>query len=205
VVAKHDTGCQERGRILVLMKLQFDSRAYGKEVAGILAIDQDGQRLIPLVSAACSSQQARSLLKQQKAQDLFSRGRAAEAALGGLFLYFSCGQDGHEIVQNVESAEGSFWHAIVHRQEPDAGNSAYWFRQTGPHPVFEKLAGAAEEIAGQYPGAKIRRGPAWDPFWFIEFCEKARLQPGSAAENAALEIQRAEWQLLFDYCARVQT
>jgi hypothetical protein len=32
-------------------------------------------------------------------------------------------------------------------------------------------------------------------------CERARQQPGSDAERKAIETQRAEWQLLFDYCA----
>jgi len=185
------------------MKLQFDPKAYGEEVAAILARDLDGERLIPLVSGVCSSEEARSILKKQKAADLFGLGRAPGAALGGLFLYFSCGEDCHEIVQNLVTVDGSFWHAILHRQEPDAGNSAYWFRRTGPHPVFPDLAGAAAEIAAKYPAAKVRGGAKWDPFWFIEFCEQARA--GTVVETAALEIQRAEWQLLFDYCARSQT
>ena len=41
----------------------------------------------------------------------------------------------------------------------------------------------------------------WDPFAFLSFCDRARHQPGSNQEKAALEIQRAEWQILFDYCA----
>jgi hypothetical protein len=171
-------------------------------VAEILALDQDGQRLIPLVSGRCSSQEARSLLKKQKPTDLFSHARAPEAALGGLFLYFSCFEECHELVQDVDSSEGSFWHAILHRQEPDAGNAAYWFRQTGTHPIFPILAQAAEEIVAKYPEVEIRSAAKWDPFSFIEFSEEARHRPGSTGEQAALEIQRAEWQLLFDYCAR---
>jgi hypothetical protein len=171
-------------------------------VAEILALDKDGQRLIPLVSDRCSSEEARSLLKKQKPADLFSRASAPEAALGGLFLYFSCFEECHQIVQEENSPEGSFWHAILHRQEPDAGNSAYWFRQTGTHPVFSKLAQAAKEIVVKYPEVEFRPGAEWDPFSFIEFSEQARRQPKSSSEAAALEIQRAEWQLLFDYCAR---
>ena len=171
-------------------------------MAEILALDQDGQRLIPLVSGRCSSQEARSLLKKQKPTDLFSHARAPEAALGGLFLYFSCFEECHELVQDVDSSEGSFWHAILHRQEPDAGNAAYWFRHTGTHPIFPSLAQAAEEIVAKYSEVEFRSGAKWDPFSFIEFSEKARHRPASTSETAALEIQRAEWQLLFDYCAR---
>jgi hypothetical protein len=182
--------------------LPFDSNAYGAGVASILTLDQDGQRLIPLISGVCASEAARSRLKTQKPSDLFSRSRSPKAALGGLFLYFSCAHECHELVQDMNSSEGDFWHAILHRQEPDAANATYWFRQTGAHPVFPELAQAAEEIATKYSAAKFRSGAKWDPFFFVEFCGRAQAEPGSPTEAAALEIQRAEWQLLFDYCAR---
>lgn len=171
-------------------------------MARILALDQDGERLIPLVSGVCSSQEARSRLKKQTAMDLFADARAPQAALGGLWLYFSCFDECHEIVQNVHSREGSFWHAILHREEPDSGNAGYWFHQTGTHPVFPDLLTAAQEVAARYPSAGFRPGDRWDPLSFVAFCEQAHQYPGSPSESAALEIQRAEWQLLFDYCAR---
>jgi len=182
--------------------LPFDSKAYGSAVAQILALDQDGQRLIPLVSGVCSSEEARSRLKKQKATDLFPHSYAPEAALGGLWLYFSCFDESHEIVQNVHSHEGSFWHAILHRQEPDSGNAAYWFRRVGAHKIFRDLFHAADEVVARYPEAEFRPGGKWDPFSFVMFCERARQQPDSPSQRAALEIQRAEWQLLFDHCAR---
>jgi hypothetical protein len=182
--------------------LPFDSKAYGADVAAILTLDQDGQRLIPLVSGACASEEARSLLRKQKPSDLFLHSRSPKGAQGGLFLYFSCAEECHQLVQNLNSSEGDFWHGIVHRQEPDAANAAYWFRQTKTHPVFPALARAAEEIASKYPAANFRSGAQWDPFFFIEFSERARGEPGTPVEAAALEIQRVEWQILFDYCAR---
>jgi hypothetical protein len=171
-------------------------------VAQILALDQDGNRLMPLVSGGCSSKEAHALLAEQKARDLFPDARTSEAALAGLWVYFSCFDEGHDAAQNIASPEGSFWHAILHRQEPDPGNAAYWFRQVGSHPVFERLADAAARIATNYPEAGFRTSARWDPFAFVDFCERARRIPGTDAERAALEIQRAEWQLLFDHCAR---
>jgi hypothetical protein len=187
--------------------LPFDCKKYGRRVAEILAFDQDGDRLIPLVSiprisGGCSSKEARALLSKQKALDLFPAVQAPEAALAGLWLYFSAAHECHQIVQDLASPEGSFWHGIVHRQEPDAGNASYWFRRVGSHPVFRELHCEAQDIAARYPKAGFKPAAKWDPFAFIEVCEQARLQPGSEAEAAALEIQRAEWQLLFDYCAR---
>jgi hypothetical protein len=157
---------------------------------------------MPLVSGVCSPDAASSRLENQKAVDLFSHSQSPEAALGGLWLYFSCMEQCHGIVQDLHSADAAFWHAILHRQEPDSGNAAYWFRRAGQHPVFPELQRAADEILERYPGAEFRTGGKWDPFSFVMFCERARQQPGSESERAALEIQRAEWQLLFDFCAR---
>ena len=171
-------------------------------MADLLTLDQDGNRLIPLVSGVCSCEEARSRLKKQKASDLFPHAASPDAALGGLWLYFSCFDECHHIVQDIDSAEASFWHAILHRQEPDSGNSAYWFRRVGKHSLFRDLAVAAEDVVSRYPEAEFRPGGKWDPFSFILFCERARQQPKSPSEMAAMEIQRAEWQLLFDHCAR---
>jgi len=156
---------------------------------------------MPLVSGGGSSK-AGAVLSGETASGLFPSARAPEAALAGLWLYFSGFEDCHRIVQELATPEGSFWHAIVHRQEPDAANSAYWFRALGPHPVFPELRRQASEIARLHPDSHFDPDEDWYQLRFIEFCEMARQQPGSAAERMALEIQRAEWQLLFDYCAR---
>ncbi len=168
--------------------MAFDAQAYGPDVAAILAIDGNGERLMPLAPAGCSSDQARVTLLARKATDLFPHARFPEAALSGLFLYFSCLDEAHKIAQDISGAEGSYWHGIMHRQEPDPANAAYWFRKVGSHPVSERL----READTRYPG----------PMEFIDMCEKARHMPHSAAERTALEIQRLEWQLLFDWCAR---
>jgi hypothetical protein len=80
-------------------------------------------------------------------------------------------------------------------------NLALLFRQAGQHPILSELAHEAAKILRRIPEAEFRTGH-WDPFAFIAFCDRARSQPGSAQELAAMEIQRAEWQLLFDYSAR---
>lgn len=182
--------------------MPFDAKAYGTQLADILALDQSGQRLIPLVSGVCSLELARGRLKKLEAADLFPTAYLPREALGGLWLYFSCFNECHEIVQDLNSPEASFWHAILHRQEPDSANSAYWFRSVGTHPVFPGLRAAAKRIVDRYPNSGFRVAAKWDPVSFVNFCEKARQAPGSPSECAALEIQRAEWQLLFDYCAR---
>ena len=174
--------------------MPFDPHAYGDEVAAILALDGNGERLMPLASGRCSSDRALELLKQTSASRLFALSRAPEAALAGLYMYFSCLDEAHTLAQDISAAEGSFWHGIMHRQEPDAGNAGYWFRRVGAHPIFPALRDRAAASGVDF-------GPRWDPLAFIDLCERARAAPGSEEERRALEVQRAEWQLLFDYCA----
>ena len=121
----------------------------------------------------------------------------SESVRAGLYLYCSCWDEAHATADAVEDPDGYFWHAIVHRQEPDPGNSAYWFRKTGDHPIFPKLAEEAA-VCGYQTG---RIDETWDPFRFIEFCDSGAAT-GSARENLAMKVQLAEWQLLFDHCMR---
>jgi hypothetical protein len=179
--------------------MAFNPAAYGPEVAAILALDGDGERLMPLARGTSSSEAAYRRLRSSDARTLFPAARAPEAALAGLYLYFSCLDDSHEISQGIDTPEGSLWHGILHRQEPDPGNSAYWFRRAGTHAIFPALAAEAAEIGKRY---HVKAPDPWDPVAFIDLCERAARQPGSDLERAALEMQRAEWQLLFDYCAR---
>lgn len=157
---------------------------------------------MPLVADRCSSVEAHRRLSDADAAKLFPQSWSPEGALAGLWLYFSCFEESHLVAQELDTAEGSYWHGILHRQEPDSGNAAYWFRKAGAHPISDPLFEAAEEVVARHPEAEFRPGARWDHYAFVMFCERARQQPGSASEQAALEIQRAEWQLLFDYCAR---
>ena len=179
----------------------FDATRYAPAVARLLALDGNGSRLMPLTCGGTCPPEARRALQSANAGELFPDAKDATAAMAGLWLYFSCFEEAHELVSKSESRECELWHAILHRQEPDSGNAAYWFRKVGSHPAYSNISHAAVRILEKFPRAEFRTGK-WDPFAFIAFCERARSQPGSAQEQAALEIQRAEWQIIFDYCAR---
>ncbi len=182
--------------------MKFDPQAYGPQVAAILAFDGNGEHLMPLAAGRCSSSEAFAKLQTVAAGDLFPHSRAPAAALSGLYLYFSCLDQSHEISQSIESVDGAFWHGILHRQEPDPDNARYWFRRVPSHPIFAELARAAAEIEARFPNTKLVPDGRWDPIRFVGVCENAERQADSPLHQAALEMQRAEWQLLFDYCAR---
>jgi hypothetical protein len=163
----------------------------GMLVEEILALDGGGERLMPLAHGTCSSPEAYKVLKALSPRELFPSARSPEAAMAGLWLYFSCLDEAHTLAQSVETPDGSFWHGIMHRQEPDAGNAAYWFRRVGKHAIFPALREAAADL-----------GYEWDPFVFIEDCEEARRQPGSERELLMRRVQLAEWKLLFGHTSR---
>jgi hypothetical protein len=130
---------------------------------------------------------------------------SARACLAGLWLYFDFLDESHSISQDIASVEGSYWHGIMHRREPDYGNAKYWFRRVGRHPVFETLSVRAVELveaAGRPAGSeRLTRGTGWDPFAFVDLCE-AVARGQADCDLLCRHIQRAEWDLLFDHCYR---
>ena len=64
----------------------------------------------------------------------------ADGCLAGLWLLHGFLDESHEISQSLKTAEGSFWHGIMHRIEPDFWNSKYWYRQVGSHQVIQAMA-----------------------------------------------------------------
>src|SRR5277367_5385035 len=68
------------------------------------------------------------------------------SAYAGLLLFLGDWEKAHTVAQDIETIDGRYWHAIVHRQEPDAGNASYWFGQVGSHPIFPGLRDEAAEI-----------------------------------------------------------
>ena len=127
------------------------------------------------------------------------RDRAAvQACLAGLWLYHDFLDESHQLSQDLSSLEGSFWHGILHRREPDYANAAYWFRRVGRHPVFAELGTAAGQLAAS-SGSSLSIPSSWDPFWFIDYCEECANGPESGQQLARL-IQQQEWDLLFTYC-----
>jgi hypothetical protein len=96
----------------------------------------------------------------------------------GLWLYVDALERSHQISQGIDTPTGAFWHGIMHRREGDFGNSHYWFRRVGSHPVID----AIED---------------YDPHVFIDAVAYAD------PEDAELVArQRREWAALFSWCAR---
>ena len=184
--------------------VMFDPGAYGEDVRAILAVGGSGMRLQSLVFEPGVPPAAPGPLRRAKALELFRRSSAPQEALGGLWVYFDGFDEAHQIVQDLSSTEASYWHAIIHRREPDAGNAAYWFRRVGTHPVFDGLQEGVRELQESQGKTWLALGGRWNPMAFVELTEEARTAPGSEKERFAKQVQLLEWQLLFDYCAAVK-
>jgi hypothetical protein len=169
----------------------FNAARYGREITDILERAGGGVLPVSLVRTGPVLPELRKAVGELQ---------IPEAARSGLYLYCGCWDDAHSAADSVDHPDGYFWHGIVHRQEPDPGNAAYWFRKTRVHPIFPRLGEEAAECG--YEIEPAASGRAWDPFAFIEYCESARGRPGSKEEQVAMKVQLIEWQLLFDYCAR---
>lgn len=113
----------------------------------------------------------------------------AACCRAGLWLAFDYLDESHTISQEINSVEGSAWHAILHRREPDPDNSKYWWRRVGSHPVLQQLVEQAPAFGYKFT----------DPFAFVDFVEMVR-GTGSADEDLAKWVQKLEWELLFAWC-----
>ncbi|MFO0865977.1 MAG: hypothetical protein U0744_15230 [Gemmataceae bacterium] len=125
------------------------------------------------------------------------RPESAQACIAGLWLRHNFLDESHRISQDLPSAEGSYWHAIMHRREPDYWNSKYWFRRVGRHPIYTELPARAETFGG----SPLLPKNQWDADAFVDLCE-ANAAPNAAAHEFCRKLQQAEWGLLFAHCWR---
>ena len=134
-----------------------------------------------------------SLVAPQRLRDAPS----GQLLRAGLLLWQDFLDAAHEIAQEVETKDGSYWHGFMHRRQPDAGNARYWFRQVGSHAIFPDLYRAARAIAPE-----MIKGQHWNPFTFIDLCEKTRENRDQRIDAICRKIQKAEFDLLLEHTYR---
>lgn len=183
---------------------RLDLTTYAPAIAALL----HEERLAPL-GPGKPNPAARELLERATVETAFAPARVrdpdlAACCLAGLWLYHDFLDEAHGISQEIGTPAGSYWHGLMHRREPDYGNSKYWFRRVGSYPTYASLQQAATElaVAAHDPAAGfLKRQGAWDPFAFIDLVE-ASADGRAGSEALCRQIQQYEWQLLFDHCYR---
>jgi len=115
---------------------------------------------------------------------------------GALFYAADAIHDAHKIFQDAPGDLGSYWHGMMHRREGDFDNARYWFRRAGVLPFFGTLHRAASEHS-----SVMARQLNWDPYLFTGECEQARFGETENLKSLSA-LQRAEFEVLFDYCWR---
>jgi hypothetical protein len=123
----------------------------------------------------------------------------ALACVAGLWLHHDFFDESHAISQDLETAEGSYWHGILHRREPDYGNAKYWFARVGVHPIHHELREAVLKLASGRMWPTFLGQKSWDAAGFVDLCEM-HASPHAMAHDFCRRIQRIEWHQLFTYC-----
>jgi|688.fasta_scaffold269458_2 molybdopterin-guanine dinucleotide biosynthesis protein A len=163
----------------------------------------------PPLGAGRPVEGAKRSLSKLSPESLFPGRRIVDAAaargcLAGLWLWNDWLEESHAVSQGIDTPEGSWWHAIMHRREGDFANAKYWFRRVGEHPLFPRLAEASRRIASPNRPGDPRHGwiataAEWDPLRFVDLCEDLARR-SSPDEELAREIAAQEWRLLFAHC-----
>jgi hypothetical protein len=181
----------------------WDSEVYGPIVAALLA-DAPLNELGP----GAPHSQVRPALDALRPESL-GNGRPlidrsmALACCAGIWLRHDYLEESHEISQNLDTLEGSYWHGILHRREPDFGNAHYWMRRVPRHATHASLlAGSrrlAVAVAPEPATAGLLQASAWSSAAFVDLCERALHGPESLG-LLVRRMQSLEWELLFDHC-----
>lgn len=133
---------------------------------------------------------------QREIESLDAGKDAASLAVKAGLLLWNDDLDGcHKIAQELSDEFGAYLHGTMHRREPDYGNSKYWLRRVGEHPLFPQLHAAALDLLSDTSGLddyrKALKSGKWDPYRMIDWCESAGEEREVAFLRAlqAIEIQ----------------
>ena len=123
----------------------------------------------------------------------------------GLLLWNDALDSSHEIVQNIGTKTGNYWHAIMHRRESDYSNAKYWFGRVGKHPIYFQLLCYAQELSQTDQLAEytkiLESNDEWNPAQFVDW-RQAATNSEDNKKTFLEQIQLKELQLLIDFSCK---
>ena len=126
----------------------------------------------------------------------------AIACVAAVWLYHDFLWEAHDFLQKVPTPTGSYWHAVMHRREPDGDHAKQWFERVGDQPAYEPLQAAVAKVATQYdagPEAEfLVTQPSWNAARFTDLVTSV-LGGASEYEELCQEVQRIEFAMMFNY------
>ncbi|MGH7214092.1 MAG: hypothetical protein ACREIT_04955 [Tepidisphaeraceae bacterium] len=163
-----------------------------------------------VLTASDGNETARAALESVRPEELLtpapSHPEFARGMLAGLWLWHDWLDESHKLSQELETPEGSFWHAIMHRREGDFSNSKYWYNRVGAHALYPSISAQANAIIADAPPDKaiLRVNfSAWNPAALVDLVEQVHgTPPDDPKHRIAVALQQLEWRVLFDHCAR---
>jgi hypothetical protein len=185
---------------------EFAPTDYGPVFGPLLDVDRR-RPLGPGVRAAAM----RPRLAGVSPEEAFAHARLVDRAmagccLAGLWWVHDFLDEAHEISQDIHTPSGSYWHALVHRREPDYSNAKYWFDRVGQHEIFAPLGQRASELAAVRGEVRwiddLITGGEFGPGAFVDLVKSGERGGLAEQRELCLDIQQAEWELLFDWCYR---
>ncbi len=183
----------------------FDPRQYGPVFSPLLAIDRRRR-----LDEGAPDVGVRQKLSELSIESAFAHTTVvdqdqAACCLAAVWLLHDYLDESHAISQGIDTPCGSFWHGILHRREEDFGNAKYWFRQIGRHEALQAIGQRAIELTavrGEVQAIRsLTSGGGWDPVAFVDLCQAVESGQNNARE-LCLDLQQAEWEVLFDHCYR---
>ena len=188
-------------------------RTIGEPLQGIPTNEASLPRLAPTTPCSCSRWlQQRITAEVRRACTSAQSPPDVGALIAGLLQVQDCLAASHAASQSIEGEgrhrAGDYWHAIMHRREPDYGNANYWFARVGRHPVYPELAQIARSILEglDVPHAadwatRLVRGNQWVPAAFVDLCRSNASDEQTELAIATRRIQQAEMHLLLQQTA----
>jgi hypothetical protein len=193
------TGC---GRRTIRLMNNFKANDYGPFLRPLLDLDRrrplGAGRVNPRLRERLNSTTMEAAFAHVTVVDL----EMAGCCLSGLWLLHDFLDEAHTACHDIDTPSGSYWHALVHRREGDFVNSKYWFDRVGNHEVFGPLGQRAAELGAARGEGHLITAGQFDPMAFVDLVEGVERGRQLDARELCLDIQQAEWELLFDWCYR---